>query len=218
MFENHDRDSVAFVVNEAVIRKEIQKDNPSLDEGTLLDLMRAMIAGVEEYAVTHRVTVEVQPFRRASKKAHESAQRNRTTPSRGEGLGDLVSAKKGEKLLREAAIVAPPEKWAGELKTPSELAKILGVSRTTIDNWRKDDDVIAFPKGKNSHIYPVRQFISGRPLVGLKEVCNAANREPRVIWRWLITPHLDFSGKSPLDVLEDGGVDIVVEAVKRDFN
>ncbi|NRG16798.1 hypothetical protein HPQ64_03735 [Rhizobiales bacterium] len=138
--------------------------------------------------------------------------------STGEGLGTPLSkAKAAERLLRLAEPTAL-ESWAGNVWRPSDIKDRLGISRSTLDNWRQKNMVIALNKGLRAHVYPADQFAEGRPVKGLKGIVAAAAGNHHVAWRWLVTPHIDFDKTPPLTALKEGQVEAVLDAVHRSFS
>ena len=137
----------------------------------------------------------------------------------GEGLGELLpSAEDGMALLREIAVEVPIEDWAGELATPTSLCDHLGVSRSAISAWRTANDVIALPKGKRGHVYPLLQFKNGRPMSEIAEILDLTSENALVAWRWLMTPNVDFEFRTPIEVLREGEAASVLDAAHRSFD
>ena len=132
----------------------------------------------------------------------------KSVTSKGEGLGQPLTAEqiseRKKKLTR-----TPYSDWAGELLGPSEAAEVLGVSRSTLNNWKRDGEIIALPKGKTHSVIPMAQFEEGSILSGTKEVLAAAYGNNITAWRWLVYPHVDFDGDPPIDFLRAGKVDEV---------
>ena len=132
----------------------------------------------------------------------------KSVTSKGEGLGQPLTAEqiseRKKKLTR-----TPYSDWAGELLGPSEAAEVLGVSRSTLNNWKRDGEIIALPKGKTHSVIPMAQFEEGSILSGTKEVLAAAYGNNITAWRWLVYPHVDFDGDRPIDFLRAGKVDEV---------
>jgi hypothetical protein len=134
---------------------------------------------------------------------------------RGSGLGQIVSLDEGRQRLAQLAKPIPLESWAGPVRGPTEAADYLGLSRATLDNWRKAGMIIALPKGLHQHLIPMEQFFEGRPLSGLGHVLAAADGSAMVAWHWLRTPHVDFTGAPPLLALRAGHIDEVRAAAER---
>lgn len=131
---------------------------------------------------------------------------------KGGGHGALVDQKEGARRLNAAAVPGVPETWAeSELLGPEAIAERLGVSRSTLHNWRRDRRVIALRKGLRNHVYPVRQFAGKAPLAGIAEVL-AVMADPDEAWEWLVTPNPYTEGSAPLTLLERGRVEAVQRA------
>ena len=56
-------------------------------------------------------------------------------PSKGEGLGPVVSTEEGKRLLREFAVARKIEDWAGPAAGASELGRDYGIPRSTLHRW-----------------------------------------------------------------------------------
>ena len=130
----------------------------------------------------------------------------------GGGHGALIDLEEGTRRLNAVAETATPESWAdSDLLGPEAMVERLGVSRSTLHNWRRDSRVIALRKGLRNHLYPVRQFASKAPLAGIAEVL-AVIADPDEAWEWLITPNTYTDGEPPLALLERGQVEAVQRA------
>jgi len=93
------------------------------------------------------------------------------------------------------------------------LSRKLEVARSTVHNWRRDDLVIALPKGVRNHVYPLRQFVGSKPVAGIAPVIEAIGGAEEA-WKWLVTPNAHTSGKQPIELLRRGQVDAAVSASK----
>ncbi len=134
----------------------------------------------------------------------------------GEGLG--VQLESGEAMRRLRAFATPVkiEDWAGGVAGPSEVTRRYGVSRSTLHDWEKRGAVIGLLVGRRKHVFPLAQFIDGRPIDGLAEVLTAIG-SPRTAWLWLVEPHPYFRGRKPLDRLKAGDTRGVIDLAQRDF-
>lgn len=135
----------------------------------------------------------------------------------GEGLGKPLTDRAASAALDQLTVATPLEAWAGEVLSSQAVATRLGLSKTSINNWRQDSAVIALPKGRRNYVYPVAQFRDHAVLPGIDGVLAAAGGDSRVAWRWLMTPHVDFDGKPPLTALQAGQAEAVVAAARRGF-
>jgi hypothetical protein len=135
--------------------------------------------------------------------------------SQGAGLGRTVDLEEGRRRLAAYATPCRLEDWAGAVAGPGEIEKALGTSRSTLHDWQRRGAVIGLLKGKRKHVFPLAQFVDGRPVEGMVQVTQII-RNPRVAWQWLIEPRESIGG-SPLEALKAGRLNEVVAAAKRDF-
>lgn len=136
----------------------------------------------------------------------------------GHGVGPVVSAAEGSRLLDAITIDDEAADWAqSELVGAGDLVQRIGIARATLDNWRKAGKVLALRKGLRNFVYPLRQFDRRRPLDGLDDVAeHFASAEEA--WEWLVTPNRMTDGKAPIDALHAGDVHDVVSAAAGAFD
>lgn len=150
--------------------------------------------------------------------------RERTRPSRssdreerilsGSGVGPVVSASEGSRILDAIAVDDDSADWArSELLGAGELVSRLEISRGTLDNWRKAGKIIAFRKGLRNFLYPMRQFKRLQPIEGLDLVAPFFP-SPEEAWEWLVAPNRMTGGEPPIDKLRDGEVALVTKAAE----
>ncbi len=135
--------------------------------------------------------------------------------SNGEGLGDLLDDAEGRRRLAAIALPVRLEDWAGPVAGPSEIERQFGTKRSTLHEWQKRGAVVGLLKGERKHVFPLAQFVDGRPVEGMSEVVRRIGN-PRVAWQWLIQPKPSIGG-TPLDRLKKGHTSQVVEAAEHDF-
>lgn len=135
--------------------------------------------------------------------------------SRGAGLGELLNIEEGRRRLADAAIPARLEDWAGPVAGPGEIEKLFGTKRSTLHDWHKRGAVIGLLKGERKHVFPLAQFVDGRPVEGMPQVTKII-RNPRAAWLWLIQSKPSVGGM-PLEMLKRGHLDEVLAAAERDF-
>lgn len=138
-------------------------------------------------------------------------------PSKGEGLGPLVSADDGSRLLEEVSIARKIEDWAGPIAGASELSRDYGIARSTLHRWQQSDEVIGLLKGTKKHVFPVEQFIDGRPARGIAAVIELAGGH-RATWLWLRQKNSVLGGRRPIDLLKQDRVDDVVDVARSYFD
>jgi hypothetical protein len=135
-------------------------------------------------------------------------------------VAGLVQAATGQVSLRlrrnQASSVTASlplaDDWAGPVAGPTEIERFYGIPRSTLYRWQKLNEVVAIRSRTSSKpVFPLRQFLDGRPVDGLAAVI-AIYRDQRTAWKWLIDPNSDFDGKSPLDMLLIGETQLVVNA------
>lgn len=137
-------------------------------------------------------------------------------PLKGRGLGVVLSAEEGTRALDDYAVRRRVEDWAGAVAGPTELARDYGIPRSTLNHWQHDGAVIGLLKGTRKHVYPVAQFVDGRPIRGLSEI-NAVVDDPRIAWLWLTQANPPLGGAKPIDLLKRGRIQDVVEAARSYF-
>jgi len=137
--------------------------------------------------------------------------------SKGEGLGPIVTGEEGERLLSELAVARKLEEWAGPVAGPTELQRDFGIPRSTLNRWQHAGEVIALLKGTKKHVYPVEQFIDGRPMLGIGLVSALASNH-RVAWLWLRQPNPSLGNRKPIDLLKQDRLDDVIESARTYFS
>jgi len=65
------------------------------------------------------------------------------------------------------------EDWAGEVAGSTYLEEKFRIPRSTLYRWQRRNEVIALRKGGRKHVFPVAQFVDGRPAAGISEVLAA---------------------------------------------
>ncbi|MGX9053692.1 antitoxin Xre/MbcA/ParS-like domain-containing protein [Mesorhizobium sp. 14Argb] len=139
-----------------------------------------------------------------------------------EFAADLVQIATGhvsQRLVRFKASLPDPEAtllladdWAGPVAGPTEIERFYGIPRSTLYRWHKHNEAVAINTRTGSKpVFPLRQFIDGRPLPGLATIISILGSQ-RDAWKWLISPNPDFTGDAPLNLLVLGKVDMVADA------
>lgn len=135
--------------------------------------------------------------------------------SQGADTGDLLDIEEGRRRLAAYAVPSRIENWAGPVAGPAEIERTFGTKRSTLHDWQKRGAVIGLLKGERKHVFPLAQFVDGRPVKGMSDVARII-RNPRAAWQWLIQPKSSLGG-TPLDQLKAGNIDRVVAAADLDF-
>ena len=214
-----------IVIDQEVIFDSLRRSNPQGGTNILSAIASAMAATGRAVAeASHQVIV----FTDGDAPAPEEVGHPRRTASalmwmapRPEALPEGLSPAEALKRLREQALLRDPETWAGEDLGPKKAAERIGVSRSTLDNWRTAGLILVIPKGRMGHLVPLAQFDGRRPLAGLDRVIQAAGPVngswSAVLWLWLTLPNAVFSDRTPLDLLRQGQSDDVVQAAAAQF-
>ncbi|MEL6061566.1 MULTISPECIES: antitoxin Xre/MbcA/ParS-like domain-containing protein [unclassified Methylobacterium] len=134
--------------------------------------------------------------------------------SRGAPAGAMIDRREGLKRLAARALPVTLEEWAGPLAGAGEIAARLGIARSTLQDWRRNGAVVGLLSGTRKHLFPLAQFVDGRPVEGLAPVLAIVG-DPRTAWLWLIEPYA--RGGSPLEDLKRGRVAPVIDAARDDF-
>ena len=137
--------------------------------------------------------------------------------SQGEGLGALLTLEEGRGRLSDYTTPSNLEDWAGPVAGSTELERDHGIARSTLHAWQKQGAVIGLLKGVRKHVFPLDQFIDGRPIEGLAEVLKVIG-EPRTAWLWMKEPHPALNGATPLARLKARRIGEVVEAARTNFS
>ncbi|MGX5805858.1 antitoxin Xre/MbcA/ParS-like domain-containing protein [Bradyrhizobium sp. Arg314] len=106
------------------------------------------------------------------------------------------------------------EDWAGEVAGSTYLEEHFRIPRSTLHHWQRRNEVVALRKGGRKHVFPLAQFVDGRPASGIREVLLAIGN-PRLAWFWLTRPSPELDGRVPIEVLKQDIVCDVVSAVHK---
>ncbi|TPL91277.1 antitoxin Xre/MbcA/ParS toxin-binding domain-containing protein [Mesorhizobium sp. B2-3-12] len=105
------------------------------------------------------------------------------------------------------------EDWAGRVAGSTYLEENLRIARSTLHRWQRRGDVIALRKGGRKHVFPLAQFVDGRPVAGISDVLELIGN-PRLAWLWLTRPAAQLDGRTPIDLLRQDRAEEVVEAAR----
>ncbi|PBC09909.1 antitoxin Xre/MbcA/ParS toxin-binding domain-containing protein [Mesorhizobium sp. WSM3859] len=105
------------------------------------------------------------------------------------------------------------EDWAGEVAGSTYLEEKLRIPRSTLHRWQRRGEVVALRKGGRKHVFPLAQFVDGRPVLGISDVLSAIGN-PRLAWFWLTRPEPELSGRVPIEMLREDMVADVVRAAR----
>ncbi|MBZ9843858.1 antitoxin Xre/MbcA/ParS toxin-binding domain-containing protein [Mesorhizobium sp. CA5] len=105
------------------------------------------------------------------------------------------------------------EDWAGEVAGSTYLEDKLRIPRSTLHRWQRRGEVIALRKGGRKHVFPLAQFVDGRPVPGISDVLSAI-ANPRLAWFWLTRPSPELDGRIPIEMLREDMVEDVLRATR----
>lgn len=136
----------------------------------------------------------------------------------GARVGVVAPLSDGEKMARPF----PSEQGEiraliGPVYSTRALTTLWGVTRSAIGYRTRNGQLLALQvKGRN--LFPLFQFGHGYEVrADVIEVVNVLREaaDPLTIARWLRTPHdEDLEGRSPLEILDAGGTDEVMQAAR----
>ncbi|MEO5323310.1 DUF2384 domain-containing protein [Mesorhizobium sp. CC13] len=106
------------------------------------------------------------------------------------------------------------EDWAGRVAGSTYLEEHLRIPRSTLHRWYRGNEVVALRKGRQRHVFPLAQFVDGRPASGIREVLSHIPH-PRLAWFWLIQPSPGLGGRIPIELLKQDIVADVIAAAKE---
>ena len=173
---------------------------------------------VELASTLHVAVPTAKPIRRREIKAVPLPAEAGGRVLQGAGVGPVVSAAQGSRLLDAITVDDEATDWAeSELVGAGALVEQLSIARGTLDNWRKVGKVVALRKGLRNFVYPLRQFDRRRPVDGLDQVAEHFT-SPEETWEWLVAPNRMIDGKAPIDALHAGDVKDVVSAAAGAFD
>lgn len=138
-------------------------------------------------------------------------------PLKGEGLGPIVSEEEGKRLLSKFTVARKIEDWAGAVAGASQLSRDYGIPRSTLHRWQHANEVIGLLKGTKKHVFPIDQFIDGRPALGISAVVGLAGNH-RIAWLWLRQTNPVLGGRKPIDLLKQDRIDEVIDTAQAYFN
>jgi hypothetical protein len=105
--------------------------------------------------------------------------------------------------------------WAGPVAGPTVIERHFGIPRSTLYRWQKVNEVVAISTRSNRKpVFPLKQFVDGRPAKGIAEVI-AAFGDQRAAWQWLVTANTLMESAIPLDELLSGDVEKIISAAQN---
>jgi hypothetical protein len=179
-------------------------------------VQRMDMVGLIKLATNLKVPVPAaaKTIRTSKRKSEGRSSTRESKVLQGSGMGPIVSASEGRKLLDAITVDNSSADWVeSDLVGAGELVERLRISRGTLDNWRKAKKIIALRKGLRNFVYPLRQFERRRPVDGLHLVAPFFG-SPEETWEWLVAPNRMTSDKPPIEALREGDVALVTSAAE----
>jgi len=105
------------------------------------------------------------------------------------------------------------EDWAGEVAGSTYLEEKFRIPRSTLHRWQRRAEVVALRKGGRKHVFPLAQFVDGRPAPGISEVLAAIDNA-RLAWFWLTRPSPELGGRIPIAMLREDMIEDVVRVAR----
>ena len=228
------RNSTARVDRETIadILAVLSRRHPQISKSTLEATGKAVAAltaatsrlspaqqrqiAVHERALARAMETAVAELARPGKDLAPVAVDKPVEVSRGTGHGKILDLEAGRRRLADYATPTRLEEWAGQVAGPGDIEKMFGTKRSTLHDWHKRGAVIGLLKGERKHVFPLAQFVDGRPVEGMGRI-TAIIGNPRTAWLWLTRQHVSETGETPLDRLKAGRVDEVVADAEFDF-
>lgn len=107
-----------------------------------------------------------------------------------------------------------PDDWAGPVAGPTLIEKYFGVNRSTLHRWHRRDECVALnAKTSKKPVFPLKQFLDGRPVDGLSDVISIFGNQ-RDAWQWLVSPNEHLEGEAPIDLLIEGEQEQVINMAR----
>ncbi len=135
----------------------------------------------------------------------------------GSGSASAVPRRDTPAPWRAPSAPARLSNWAGDVVGSTKLDRDYGIARTTLHGWQKQNRVVALLTGARKHVFPLAQFVDGRPVEGLAEVIHAAG-SPRAAWQWLVQANPALNDQTPLERLKAGEIGVVMRLAGGDHS
>jgi hypothetical protein len=103
----------------------------------------------------------------------------------------------------------------GGMWTVDQVARHLHLTRQAVDHRRRAGKLLALPVGRHGYLYPAWQLAAQGVLRGFEPVLKAL--DPHDAWGkvvFLMSPHPDLNGKTPLQALRNSEAAAVLEVAE----
>lgn len=158
-------------------------------------------------AADYEVAVLAEVKVRLHKKINEMRASGLPLPAPAEVAESMASA------IPSAPVRHPYADVLGPFYSSAGVIRMLGISKQALDDRRRRGTILAARTAEGVWVYPSFQFDlpNHRVRPSLTPVLSALHEAPR--WGaalWLVTPHPELGGQSPLDAVEVGKAQSVV--------
>ena len=125
----------------------------------------------------------------------------------------LIDPGEAKARIRDRAVPAEQQ----EFLSSDEMAKHIGITRTTVHEWVKAGKLIGWQGAKRGHRFPAAQLDKhGQPPIGLERITAILGNE-RATWDWLTSELTLLDGDTPLVRLRAGDIDEVEGAAQAHY-
>ncbi|MER8924183.1 hypothetical protein [Mesorhizobium sp. M0802] len=199
--------------------QEVMKERSSIASriGTGNTAATDLLSGPPQQTIHDDLTALASEFVR--RLAAEAVSRSYETADEAAPLAARAEGRRGGTVLQarnQQSECVRIEDWAGQVAGPTYLEQRFGIPRSTLHRWQRHNDVVALRKGARKHVFPLAQFIDGRPAPGIQQVLSLI-ANPRPAWLWLTRPSARLDGRIPIEMLkQDLAAEVILAA--RDFS
>jgi hypothetical protein len=187
----------------------VLKESPAV-AGVTYDILRRARMEIETALATATAGTTPTPTRLAQYLPYGKSPRRSVTDEelRRADIGWQAAHERGRNYREDA------KKEIGTLLTPTQVGEHLGISRTTIANWRITNKLLGVQFDRHQYLYPAFQFVTSPEqgetgVVRYLDVLLSALGNRSAWWkaRFLLAPAPELGGDTPLQVLHGAATD-----------
>lgn len=112
-----------------------------------------------------------------------------------------------------AAVLSRPDMLSSE-----EMAKQLGVSRETVNQWRRKGKLLGLEGDARGIRYPDWQLREGRLLEGLENLARLFGHDAWMLYRFLVSDHDGLDGQTGVEAMRAGTPDRVLRVAEGELS
>jgi len=128
-------------------------------------------------------------------------------------VGRFTAAPLPRPITTDSMLLA--DDWAGPVAGPTAIERYYGIPRSTLYRWQKLNEVVALStRTSRKPVFPLKQFVDGRPAHGIAELISIFENDSRRTWQWLVGNNEAFDGQPPLERLIAGHQRAVLNAAQ----